>query len=101
MQIPASRVDFWTLHDHGNDLENMTRNEMYPPRFKLVIHGRNATEPTIARVTFTGSQDDLDTDILLEPDAGKSILLCNLINLLPHMNHIQCNFSVCLSHFGF
>lgn len=71
MQIPASRVDFWALHNQGNDLENMTRNEMYPPRFKLVIHGRNATEPTIAKVTFTGSQDDLDTDILLEPDSGK------------------------------
>lgn len=67
MQIPAFKVDFWRLHDQGMDLESMTCNEMYPPRFKLVVYGKNSTEPAIAKVTFTGSQDDLDTDILLEP----------------------------------
>ena len=69
LQIPADKVDFWKLHKQGMDLENMTQREMYPPRFKLVISGRSAIEATIADITFTGSQEDLDTEILLELDA--------------------------------
>lgn len=50
----------------------MTVNRIYPPRFKLVISGKNATDPTIVRITFNGSHDVLDTNIVLEPDDGMS-----------------------------
>ena len=52
----------------------MTHREMYPPRFKLTVSGRNATEPAVAEITFAGSEDDLDTDILLEPDGMCALL---------------------------
>ena len=67
-QILASSIDFWKLHDQGNNIEHMTQNEMYPPRFKLVISGKEATKSAIAEIDFIGSQEDLDTEILLELD---------------------------------
>ena len=48
----------------------MALNCIYPPRFKLVVHGRNAAEPAIAQILFTGAQEKLDTDILLDPEDG-------------------------------
>ena len=66
----ASSIDFWRLHDEGVDLEFETLKRVYPPRFKMVVSGKNATESTIAQVSFSGSLEDLDTDIILEPDIG-------------------------------
>lgn len=65
-QILAASIDFWKLHDQGNDLEDMTQREMYPPRFKLEISGQEATNSDIAEVSFVGSEEDLDTEIMLE-----------------------------------
>ncbi len=56
----------------------MTLNEMYPPRFKLVISGQEATKNAIAEISFTGSQEDLDTEILLELD-GMPVISCDII----------------------
>ena len=71
LQIPASKVDFWKLHDQNIDLEMMSINRMYPPRFKLILYGRNAIEPAAAQIIFTGSIDEsLNTDIFLEPNTG-------------------------------
>lgn len=61
-------IDFWQLHDQGHDLEHMTLNEMYPPRFKVGISGKEATKLAIADISFTGSKEDLDTEIMLELD---------------------------------
>lgn len=71
IQILASDVDFWKLHEYGRDLELMALNSIYPPRFKLVIHGRNAEKPAIAQILFTGAQEDLNTDILIDPEDGR------------------------------
>jgi hypothetical protein len=59
-------------------LELATLNRTYPPRFKLVISGKSATDSTIARVSFTGSNEDLDTDIILEPDYGMYLSVMTL-----------------------
>lgn len=63
-------VDFWKLYDQGADLEYMAVNRMYPPRFKLSVYGKNAVEPAIAQITFNGSINNLDTEIILEPGYG-------------------------------
>ena len=48
----------------------MSTYRMYPPRFKLLVSGRNAVEPAEATIEFTGSIINLDTAILLEPNTG-------------------------------
>ena len=48
----------------------MTMHGMYPPRFKLVVYGKNAAAPALAQITFNGSCDDIDTNVILEPDDG-------------------------------
>ena len=51
----------------------MTMRGKYPPRFQLVVSGKNATTATLAQITFIGSCDDIVANVFLEPDDGKYV----------------------------
>ena len=61
--IDAQEVDFW-----GRDAEQlklMAERRMYPPRFTVCVTGSSATGPSSLQVKFAGSQQKLNTEIML------------------------------------
>ena len=68
-QIYARDVYFWD--NEQSELELMHRNNIYPPRFTLEVHGENATCNEVTLVEFEGACQDLSTQIYLSlPTTG-------------------------------
>lgn len=61
--IEAHEVDFWDRD--AEQLELMEERRMYPPRFTVCVTGSSATGPSSLQVKFAGSQQKLNTEIML------------------------------------
>lgn len=65
MKVTASEVDFWEMD--GDELKQMQEEELYPPRLVIKVNGNQATEGATARIRFTGAQQDMLTELSLQP----------------------------------
>ena len=61
--IGACEIDFWERD--AEQLELMEEKRMYPPRFTVCVTGSSATGPSSLQVKFAGSQQKLNTEIML------------------------------------
>ena len=67
-QITANELQFWTSDKVQLDqLQLEIEEELYPPRFKIAAGG-DVTKSVLAEITFKGTAENLNTELLLKPE---------------------------------
>ncbi len=63
-KILLEQIDFWKFPEQLKLKEAM---KMYPPRFKIAVNGRGATERVTVQFKFTGADRRLCFSCTLDP----------------------------------
>ena len=73
-QITAKELSFWTSDKVELDqLKLEIEKGLYPPRFQIAAGG-DATKSVLAKITFKGTTENLNTVLLLKPETSGIIL---------------------------
>ena len=74
-QITAKELSFWTSDKvQLNQLQLEIEEGLYPPRFQIAAGG-DVTESVLAKITFKGTTENLNTVLLLKPKTLGIVLL--------------------------
>ena len=94
-QITQTEMDFTEMDE--DELELKEDEQIYPPKFRVVISCSPAAQQSQARIEFKGAHKDLVFDIPLAPQSepGINLYLCRIIQPSDIKGHVYTQSQNC------